>query len=177
LAQFRSSKAFRNALRNEQREIDEQASITTTPASELQQLVADQDSQAELRNRLVQELSDLRRSSKSKGSEGVVCSRAFLQLWIQGIETGQEEFRNKLFSQAALYFDLMAEANPDQSWPLVLLAEAQTRAGNKKTALKALEEATKRGLKNPQALAQDPELQALTSEPAFQRIVHEATSK
>jgi hypothetical protein len=43
--------------------------------------------------------------------------------------------------------------------------------------LKALEEATKRGLKNPQALAQDPELQALTSEPAFQRIVHEATSK
>ncbi len=94
-----------------------------------------------------------------------------MQLWIQGIEAGQDYFRQGLFFQAGLYFDLMAEASSDQSWPLVLLAVAQTLAGNKKSALKALQEAEHRGLRNPQALAQGPELQALSSDPTFQRIV------
>jgi dienelactone hydrolase len=170
LAQFRSSKTWKDALHKEQREIEDQASLTTTAGGELQQFGNDQESQAGLRNNLVKVFSDLRRRSKSSGSDHLVASRAFFQLWIGGIEAGQEDFRKGLFVQAALYFDLMAEANPDQAWPLVLLAEAQARAGNKKSALKALEEAQHRGLKNPQALAQDPELQTLISDPTFQRI-------
>lgn len=171
LAQLKNSKAWKTAMHNEQREIDDQASFTVQAAGELQQLGGDQESQMGLRNHIAQVLSDLRRRSKSKAADALVASRAFTQLWIQGIENGQDDFRNGLFSQAALYFDLMAEASPDQAWPLVLLAEAHARAGNKKSALKALEEAQHRGLKNPQALAQDPELQSLASEPAFQKIV------
>jgi hypothetical protein len=72
---------------------------------------------------------------------------------------------------------LMAEGAPDQVWPLVALAEARVRAGNKKAALKALEEASQRGLKHPEALAQDPELQPLASEPAFQKIVQGSGTK
>jgi len=171
LAQFKNSKAWKTVLHNEQREIDDQASLTAAAAGELQQLGSDQESLNGVRNHIAQVLSDLRRRSKSNGGEHLVAARAFMQLWIQGIEAGQEEFRNQRFSQAALYFELMADASPDQAWPLVLLAEAHARAGNKKPALKALEDAAKRGLKNPQALAQDPELQSLTSEPAFQKIV------
>ena len=173
LAQFKNSKSWKTALRNEQREVEDQASFTTTASGELGQLASDQDSQAGLRSHIASVLSDLRRRSKSTGGDHLVCSRAFTQLWIQGIEAGQEEFRNNRFAQAALYFDLMAEASPDQAWPLVLLAEAHARAGNKKSALKALEEAQHRGLKNPQALAQDPELSSLASDPAFQKIVQQ----
>ena len=171
LAQFKNSKAWKTALHNEQREIDDQASFTAPAAGELQQLGSEQESINGVRNHIAQVLSDLRRRSKSNGSEHLVASRAFMQLWIQGIEAGQEEFRNQRFPQAAMYFELMADASPDQAWPLVLVAEAQARAGNKKSALKALEDAAKRGLKNPQALAQDPELQSLASDPAFQKMV------
>jgi hypothetical protein len=37
--------------------------------------------------------------------------------------------------------------------------------------LKALEEAVKRGVKRPETLTQDPELQPLAGDPEFQRIV------
>src|SRR5262249_22125932 len=161
-AQLKDSKAWKTALHTEQREIDDQASLTAGGAGELQHLGADLESQARLRNHIASVLADLRRHSKSNASDHAVYSRAFSQLWVQGIETGQDEFRNNHFSQAAMYFQLMAEASPDQVWPLVLLAEAQARAGNKKAALKALEEASHRGLKNPQALAQDPDLQVLS---------------
>lgn len=171
LAQFKSSRDWKEALHKEQREIGDQASLTTIAADELQQLGNDQESQAGLRNNLAHVFSDLRRRSQSSGSDHLVASRAFMQLWIQGVEAGQDEFRKGLFTRAALYFDLMAEASPSQAWPLVLLAEAQARAGNKKSALKALEEAQHRGLKNPQALANDPELETLTADPDFQRIV------
>ena len=171
LAQFKSSKAWKDALHKEQREIEDQATLTTTAAGQLQQLGSDQESQTGLRNDLARTFADLRHRSKSGGSEHRAASRALMQLWIQGIEAGQDKFRSGLFSQAILYFDLMSEAAPDQAWPLVLLAEAHARAGNKKSALKALEEAEHRGIKNPQALAQDPELQTLSSDPAFQKIV------
>jgi Flp pilus assembly protein TadD len=94
---------------------------------------------------------------------------------MQGIEAGQDQFRQGHYSEAASYFALMAEVAPDKSGPLVLLAEAKVRAGNKKEALKALEQAVQRGLKNAKTLTDDPELQPLTSDPAFQRLVHGLT--
>jgi predicted Zn-dependent protease len=90
---------------------------------------------------------------------------------IQGIEAGQDEFRNGRLLPAAAYFELMADVAPDQPWPMLLLAETRVRLGNKKAALKALEEAVKRGVKRPETLTQDPELQPLAGDPEFQRIV------
>src|SRR5204862_8210777 len=98
-------------------------------------------------------------------------SRAVTQLWIQGMEAGQDEFRNGHLSQASAYFQLMAEVTPDQAWPMLMLAETRVRAGNKKAAVKALEEAVRRGLKRAETLTQDPELQPLASDPDFQRII------
>jgi dienelactone hydrolase len=178
LAQLKDSKAFKNALRNEQREIDQQASLTATAGAELAQIsVADPSAQAGLAQHIASVMSDLRRHGKSNGRDHLVYSRAFTELWIQGIETGQDEFRNNHLSQAATYFELMANVSPDQPWPLVLLAETRVRAGNKKAALKAIEEAVHRGLKRPQTLTEDPELQPLASDPDFQRIVAGLSSR
>jgi hypothetical protein len=178
LARLKASKAFKSAIRSEQREIDEQASLTVTAAQELGQIrAADPTAQAELAHHIALVMSQLRQHSKSNRSDHLVYSRAFTQLWIQGIEMGQDEFRNNNFPQAATYFELMASASPDQAWPLLLLAETKVREGNKKAALKAIEEAVHRGLKYSQTLTEDPELQPLASDPAFQRIVQGLSSR
>ena len=87
------------------------------------------------------------------------------------MEAGQGALRENHVSLAIAYFELLSEANPDQAWPLLALAEARVRAGDKKAAVKALEQAVRRGLKSPQTLTEDPELEPLESDPAFQRIV------
>jgi dienelactone hydrolase len=172
LAQVKDSKALKNAEHNQQREIEEQASLAQAASGELAQFgAADPEAQIGLGRHIVFVLSDMRRRAKSNSSDHTVYSRAFSQLWIQGMEAGQDAFRENRLSQATAYFELMAEVAPDQPWPLLALAEARVRAGNKKAALKALDQAVQRGLKNAQTLTQDPELQPLASDPAFQRMV------
>ena len=171
LTTLRASTAWKNASRREQREIELQDSLTTTAGSELGQL----DAQPGLAQHIASVMKDLRHQEQLKGNDGVVASRAFTQLWMQGIEAGQDQFRQGHYSEAASYFALMAEVAPDKPGPLVLLAEAKVRAGNKKEALKALEQAVQRGLKNAKTLTDDPELQPLASDPAFQRLVQGLT--
>lgn len=171
-ASVKNSKALKKAKNDLQREIDEQARLTTTAAGELAQLAtADAEAQPRLAHQIALAMLDLRRHANSGSSDHLVYSRAFTQLWIQGLETGQDALRENNASLAATYFELMAEASPDQAWPLVLLAEARVRAGNKKAALKAIEQAVQHGLKRAQTLTQDPELQPLASDPEFQRIL------
>jgi hypothetical protein len=122
-------------------------------------------------------MAGLRRQAHSNDKDRMVASRAFTQLWIQGLESGQDQFREGHYTQAAAYYSLMADAAPDQPAPLVYLAEARVRTGNKKGALKAIEEAVHRGLKRPQSLTDDPELQPLASDPAFQQIVQGLRAK
>jgi hypothetical protein len=172
LAQVKSSKALKRAEHKLEDEIALQTSLTATAASELAQFgVVEPDAQGGLAQHVASVMTDLRRRANSNGGDHAVYARAFSQLWIQGLEAGQDAFRENRLSQAAAYFRLMADASPDQAWPLLLLAEASVRAGNKKTALKAIEQAVQRGLKHAQTLTQDPELQPLASDPAFQRIV------
>jgi dienelactone hydrolase len=167
LTALKGSTAWKNASRREQREIELQDSLTATAGSELGQL----DAQPGLARHIASVMKDLRRQEQSKRNDGVVASRAFTQLWIQGIEAGQNQFRQGHYSEAASYFALMAEVAPDKPGPLVLLAEIQVRVGNRKEAVKALEQAVQRGLKKAKTLTDDPELQPLASDPTFQRLV------
>lgn len=172
LASLKSSKSFAKAEHNQQYEIEEQGTLTATAASELAQFgTLDGDAQPGIGRHIVSTMLDLHHQAGSNRNDRTVYSRAFTQLWIQGLEAGQDAFRENRLSQAAAYFELMAEASPDQAWPLLLLAEARVRTGNKKAAIKAIEQAVQRGLKRAQTLTQDPELQPLASDPEFQRIV------
>ena len=171
---LKSSKVLKTAQQQEQREIDLQQSLAAAAGGELAQLAsADLETQKQLSQHILSALADLRRRAHSNAGDSAIYSRAFSQVYVQGMESGQEEFRNHRLSSAAAYFELMAQAAPDQAWPLVALAETRVRSGDKKAALKALEEASQVGLKHPEALAEDPELQPLASEPAFQKIVQQ----
>ncbi len=177
LAELKNSKAMKKAEHEAAEEIEKQHRLTATPAAELSELgqLAGSD-QSKVKLQLESLFSDLRRQAKSSDREHKLYQRAFSQLWLQGIETGQSEFRNNQASQAAVYFELMAEVAPDQAGPLVLLAETQVRVGNRKAALKAIEEAVKRGLKRADTLTRDAELAPLASDPEFQKIVQSLPS-
>ena len=172
LAALKSSKSLKEARKKEQHEIDQQRALTEITAGDIARLsTADPDEQIQIRRRIAASMADLRRQAGATGPDSAVSARAFNQLWIQGIEQGQEELRLRHLVQAEVCFELMGEAAPDRPWPLIMLAEVRVKAGNKKAAIKALEDAVKHGLKNPAALTQSPELQPLASEPAFQKIV------
>jgi hypothetical protein len=173
LTALKNSKAWRSANRDEQREIDEQQALTATAASELAQLDSlSSGAQSASAQHIASVMQSLRQQEKSNSKDRAVSSRAFTQLLIQGIEAGQEQFRQGRYTQAAAYYSLMAEAAPDKPGPLLLLAEAEVRAGNKKEAIKAIEQSVQRGLKTAKTLTDDPDLQPLASDPTFQQIVH-----
>ena len=171
LAAMRDSKELKKARHEQERVIDLQKSLTGVTGAEIAELGRmPPDVQFRIKQQVLAALLGLR-GQASKGKDHLVYTRAFNQLWIEGMERGQQQFRNKEFLGAAVYFDVMAAAAPDQIWPLLLLAETRVRQGDTKAALKAIEEAVKRGLKNARILTQDPELKPLASDPAFQRIV------
>jgi dienelactone hydrolase len=178
LEALKKSKALKQARREENQQIDKQNSITASASADIAQLGQIGPEQVSVaKQRVISVFSDLHRQAKSDSRNHDVYVRAINQLYIQGIEDGQQEFRNREFPHAADYFELMADAVPDQSWPLLLLAETRMRMGNRKAALKALEEAAKRGIKSPDSLTKDPELAPLASEPAFQKIVQSMSAK
>ena len=175
---FKKSKVLKQARREENQQIDKQSSLTASAGADLAQLGQIGPEQASLaKQRVISVFADLHRQAKSDLRNHVVYVRAINELYIQGIEDGQQAFRDQEFPHAADYFELMADAVPDQSWPLLLLAETRVRMGNKKAALKALDEAAKRGIKSPDSLTKDPELAPLASEPAFQKIVESVSAK
>ena len=171
LAALKTSPAWKNANRKEQRKIELQNSLTATASNELGRL----DTEPGVARHITLVMKDLKHQEQSKGADGIVASRAFTQLWMEGIEAGQGQFHQGHYTEAASYFSLMAEVAPDKPDPLILLAEAKVRAGDRKDALKALEQAVQRGLQNAKTLTDDPELQPLASDPAFQKIVRGLT--
>jgi dienelactone hydrolase len=173
LASLKKSKALKHARQQENHELDRQRSLTASASSDIAGLAQVGPEQVSvLQQRIMSVFADLRRQLKSGARDRLVYVRAFNQLWIEGIEDGQEQFRKNEYVRAGDYFQLMADVAPDQSWPLLLLAETKVREGDKKAALKALDAAVKRGVKSPQSLTTDPELAPLQGDPEFEGIVN-----
>ena len=59
----------------------------------------------------------------------------------------------------------------DDPWPVLLLADTHAVAGNRRLAIKDLQEAVRRGLKDREVVESDPQLQSLKSEPEFQKLL------
>src|SRR5262249_22249841 len=114
-------------------------------------------------------LRDQAAHSKNEKSR-LISSRTFEAIWAQTIESGQRELEQRHFEKAETYFDLMKQIT-DRPWPALLLAETHAAAGNKKQAIRDLQEAVKRGLKDPEALQSDPHLQGLKDDPVFQKLI------
>ena len=175
LAALRNSAELKQALKKEQEAIDKQRSITGELSAKLAQ-VADADFNAQ--QALVSAIADGMAALKNQADHArkeetrLICTRAFNDLWVQGIEAGQAELAiDKHFGKAESYFQLMNSVSPKEPWPVLLLAESSAVRGDKKAALRYLHEAVKRGLTNPDFVDENANLRTLRSEPEFQQIV------
>ena len=175
LTALKQSSALQKALKQEQRQIADQASLTADLSSKLAAFdESPTDQRLGLRADLLDGVRQLKSQSEhSKPEQRLILVRAFNDLWVQGIEAGQAQLERKHFDSAASYFQLMSEITPDEPWPMLLLADTHASNGNQKQAIKDLREAIRRGFKNANFLEQDPNLEALRKDPDFLHIIAE----
>jgi len=178
---LKNSPEFRQAMKKQQSAIDQQQALTQGISSDISRIAdTDSDARLSLRNEITDGMNSLkRRADHAKNEdERLIFKRAFSELWAQGIEAGQAELEHsKHFANAELYFQLMAAVTPDEPWPYLLLAETAVGRGDKKQANKELREAVKRGLKNPDVLDEDVNLESLRGDAEFQQLVGELKGK
>lgn len=178
---FKNSSEFKQGLKKQQSVIDQQRVLTQDLLSDISKIAdADSDSRISLRNAITDGMSSLKRRGDHAKTEDerLIFIRAFDEVWVQGIEAGQAELeRSRHFANAELYFQLMASVTPEEPWPYLLLAETAVARGDKKQANKELREAVKRGLKNPDTLNEDVNLQGLLGDAEFQQLVAELKEK
>lgn len=178
-AALKQSSAVKAAVKNEQQQISEQLRIEREISPKLRTYesgdVADPNA---LRIEIVQAMNGLKdQAAHAKHEEErLVLQRAFQDMMVEGIENGQQEFQAKHFDKAESCFDLMRQIS-DEPWPALLLAETRAAMGNKKQALKDLRDAVRRGLKDPEVLESDKQLQVLNTEPDFQKLLAELKGK
>lgn len=175
LAELKKSVELKTALRKEQEQIADQQSLETEIEPKLQALVAGSaEDSFGLRTEVLQDMRHLKDQATHGKSEEkrLVATRAFDGVWVEGIEAGQQEFEARHFEKAEASFQLLSSVS-DDPWPVLLLAETRTAQGNKKQAIKDLREAIRRGLKSAEALEQDANLRALSSEAEFQKILED----
>jgi dienelactone hydrolase len=179
LAELKTSAALKTALKVEQDQIAEQFSLENEISPKLHAYVnGNSDDSIRLGHEVVQAMAGLRERAQHANSDGkrLVFSRAFDDIWVDGIETGQQQLESRHFEGAEACFRLMSQVKNDP-WPLVLLADTHAAAGNRKLAIKDLQEATKRGLNDSEAIESDNRLQVLKTDADFQRIIDQLKHK
>ncbi len=173
LAALRDSAALKAALKSEREQVAAQFAVERELSPQLSAFVDGSVADTtELRLDILQKMRGLRDSAAhSKNAEKrLIAKRTFDSVWVGGIEDGQQELESRHFEKAERYFDLMREAS-DSAWPALLLADTHAAAGNRKQAIKDLQEAVRRGLKDADAIESDARLEVLKGEPEFQKIV------
>ena len=173
LAVLEQSALLKQALKAEKQQIDGQFSLERDIWPKLRNYVeGDTDDPNALRLEIVRTMSALKKQADHMKDENqrLVYARAYEDLRVQGIENGQQELEAKHFAKAETCFQLMSEIS-DDPWPHLLLAETHALSGNFKQAIRELEDAVRRGLKDSEMLDSDPRLQVLKSEPGFQNLI------
>jgi len=173
LSALKQSAALKAALKDEQNQIAEQFNIEKEISPKLRAYesgnVPDFN---ELRIEIQQAMAGLKQQADHAKSEQrrLVLSRALQGIEVEGIENGQQEFQAHHFEKAESCFDMMRQIT-DEPWPVLLLAETRVSMGHKKQAIKDLREAVRRGLKDPEILRSDRQLDAISGDPEFQKLL------
>ena len=179
LAALKNSTALKGALKNEREQIAEQSSLEGEVSPKLHSYMnGSADDSMTLGNEIVHAMQrlDYQAEHSKNETERLVSKRAADDLWVAGIEAGQEELESRHFEKADACFELISRVR-DEPWPLLLLAETHSLAGNKKQAVRDLQQAVLRGLTDAEAIQSDPRLQALKPDADFQKLVRELERK
>ena len=172
LAALKDSPALKSALKAERDQILEQQSIERSISPKLSAYLDGSDPDMNsLRIDILQALGGLKdQAAHSKNeTKRLIASRASNSLFVEAIESGQQELEARHFEKAESCFQLMSQATNDP-WPVLLLAETHASSGNKKLAIKDLQEAVRRGLKDAEVIESDQKLEGLKTEPDFQKL-------
>lgn len=179
LAVLKQSRSLKTALKDEQDQIAEQSSMEREIFPKLTAFesgsVPDQNA---LGREIVQAMVALKQQASHAKSEDrrLVLHRALDDMTVEGIENGQQEFQAGHLDKAELCFDLMTKVS-DDAWPVLLLAETRAAMGNKKQAIKDLQEAVHRGLRDADVLESDKHLQVLRPEAEFKKLIADLKAK
>jgi len=178
LVALKKSPALKAAVKKQQEQIDEQAASENEVSGKLHAYVSGSaEDGTTLASTIVQEMHQLNDQAEHSKNEvkRLVARRAFAGLFVEGIESGQEELESRHFDKAEACFDLMSKVS-DSPWPVLLLAETYAAEGNKKQALRELKEAVRRGV-DVDAIESNERFQVLKTDPEFQKLVQAAKAK
>ncbi len=179
LAALKNSSAMKAALKNEREQIDEQSALEAEVSPKMHTYMnGSADDPMTLGNEIVQDMHrlDYQAEHSRNQTERLVSKRAADDLWVAGIEAGQEELESRHFEKANAYFELISKFR-NEPWPLLLLAETHALAGNKKQAVRDLQQAVRLGLTDAEAIESDSRLEALKPDADFQKLVQELEHK
>jgi dienelactone hydrolase len=173
LTALQQSAALKAALKIEREQMSEQLKLEQEISQKIAS-VAD-NSMADvtaLRLDVRQQMGALNDQAKHSKNEQkrLISGRAFSGIFVGAMEDGQQQLAARHFEKAEAYFDLMKQVS-DDPWPVLLLADTHAVAGNRKLAIRDLQEAVRRGLKDRTVIESDPQLQGLKSESEFQKVV------
>lgn len=173
LSALQSSPALKTALKHEREEMSEQFKLEEEIAPRIDALAENsaQDSTS-LRLEVRQQMGTLRDQAKRNKNEEkrLISSRAFTGIFVRAMEDGQRELEQHHFEKAEIYFDLM-RLTSDDAWPVLALADTHAASGNRKLAIRDLQEAIRRGLKDRAVFESDPKLQILKDDPEFKKLL------
>jgi dienelactone hydrolase len=173
LSALKQSPAYKAARKQERDQINEQFNLEREVSPKLTAYrEGSEPDPAALAREIVQAMARLKEQAAHAKNENkrLVFSRAFSDLWVEGIENGQQELAARHFEKAETCFDLMRQIQ-QQPWPYLLLAQAHLGAGKKKEALRDLQQSADHGLQDAEALESNPEFDVLKSEPEFQKLL------
>ena len=173
LAALQQSPALKAALKNEGEQMSEQLKLEQEIAPKIDSLANNsvQDAPA-LRLEIRQQIGGLNDQAKHSKNETkrLISSRAFSGIFVRAMEDGQQELDARHFEKAEVYFDLMRQVT-DDPWPALLLADTHAASGNRKLAIRDLQEAIRRGLKDRSVIESDSRLKTLKGDPDFEKLV------
>jgi predicted esterase len=175
LAELKHSDALKRALKSEQEQIDEQFALEREISPKLHSYTDGKtDDPNALRLEIVRALGGLRDQAAHAKTERkrLIYGRAFDDIWVEGIENGQQALEARHWEAAESSFELMAQVS-DNAWPHVLLAQTHASSGKCKQAIRDLQQAVRRGWKDREALESDSRLSVLRSDADFQKILAE----
>lgn len=170
---MKNSSALKAAWKDEGEQIDEQSLLEGEVSPKLHRYMnGSADDSITLGNQIVQAMHQLDYQAEHSKSETqrLVSKRAADGVWVAGIEAGQGELESRHFAKADACFELISRFR-NEPWPLLLLAETHALAGNKKQAVRDLQQAVRRGLTDAEAIESDSRLESLKPEADFQKLV------
>ena len=176
---LQQSPALKAALKNEQEQISDQERLEQEILPKIAALANNSTQDAtSLRIEVRQQLGALNDQAKRNKNETkrLIAGRAFAGIFVSTMEDGQQQLAARHFEKAEIYFDVMRQAT-DDAWPSLALADTHAAAGNRRLAIKDLQEAMRRGVKDRTAVESDPQLQSLKGDPDFEKLLSSLETK